>query len=194
MAAARAPHARFSLEEYVRFEAYSNVRHEYLDGQIYAMAGGTPEHGAMAVRITSSLLGQLGDRRCAVYSSDVRVRVAATGLTSYPDASVVCGQEERDATDRNALTNPIVLVEVLSPNTEEYDRGEKFSHYKTISALREVVFVSHAEPLIEIWRRETPESWVRHPFGPGERAQLTSIGCGLDVDGIYRDPFANPPG
>ena len=191
--AARAPHARHSLEEYVRLEAYSNVRHEYLDGQIYAMAGGTPEHGAMAVRITAALLGQLGDRRCAVYSSDVRVRVAATGLATYPDASVVCGEEERDPADRNALTNPIVLVEVLSPNTEEYDRGEKFSHYKGIPALREVVFVSHAEPFIEVWRRESAGTWSRHAFDRGETVNLISIGCVLSVDGVFRDPFGPSP-
>lgn len=86
------------------------------------MAGGTPEHGAMAVRVAASLVAQLRGKRCNVYSSDVRVQVAATGLSTYPDLSVVCGQDERDVEDRNALTNPIVLIEVLSPSTEDQQR------------------------------------------------------------------------
>src|SRR5262252_2208809 len=127
-----APHARYSLEEYLRLEEYSNVKHEFLDGQIYAMAGGTPEHGAMALRIGAQLLQQLTGKRCNIYNSDVRVRVVATGLDTYPDLSVVWGREERDLDDRLSLINPVVLVEVLSPSTEEYDRGEKLEHYRRI--------------------------------------------------------------
>jgi Uma2 family endonuclease len=184
-------HAHYSLEEYLRLEEYSNVKHEYLDGQIYAMAGGTPEHGALAVRLTARLLEQLRGRRCSVYSSDVRVRVAVTGLDTYPDASVVCGHEQRDAQDRNALTNPIVLAEVLSPSTEEYDRGEKLTHYKHIASLQEVVLVSHGERRVEVCRREG-QSWRVLTWGAGETARLESIGCTIEIDELYRDPFAPP--
>jgi Uma2 family endonuclease len=184
-------HTRYTLEEYLRLEEYANVKHEYLDGQIYAMAGGTPEHGAMAVRIGAALLGQLRGRRCNVYSSDVRVRVEATGLDTYPDLSVVCGREERDVHDRNALTNPIVLVEILSPGTEEYDRGEKLDHYKRLPSLREVVLVAHDRPRIEVWRRpDAPDQWTLLEFGPGETAHLESIDCDLDLNDLFRDPMA----
>jgi Uma2 family endonuclease len=186
---APARHAHYSLADYVRLEEYSNVKHEYLDGQIYAMAGGTPAHGAMAVRVSASLLAQLRGRPSNVYSSDVRIRVTATGLDTYPDVSVVCGGEERDAEDRNALVNPVVIVEVLSPNTEEYDRGEKLSHYKTIPSLREVVFVSHAKPLLEIWRRGQGSDWRVEAAGLGDSGRLESIDCQLAVDELYRDPF-----
>jgi Uma2 family endonuclease len=186
---ATARHAHYSLEDYVRLEEYSNVKHEYLDGQIYAIAGGTPAHGAMAVRVSASLLAQLQGRPCNVYSSDVRIRVTATGLDTYPDVSVVCGGEERDAADKNALINPVVIVEVLSPNTEEYDRGEKLTHYKTIPSLREVVFVSHGERRIEIWRRGHGHEWRVDAARRGETGRLESIDCLLAVDELYRDPF-----
>jgi Uma2 family endonuclease len=182
--------ARYSIEEYIRLEEYSNVKHEYHDGQIYAMAGGTPEHGAMAIRVGAALLGQLRGRRCNVYSSDVRVRVISTGLDTYPDLSVVCDEEQRDQDDRNAITNPIVLVEVLSPSTEEYDRGEKLEHYRQIESLQEVLLVSHREARLEIWRREESSEWKACCYEAGETAELTSLGCVLAVDELYRDPLA----
>jgi Uma2 family endonuclease len=182
--------ARYAIEEYLRLEEYSNVKHEYHDGQIYAMAGGTPEHGAMAMRVGAALVGQLRGQRCSVYSSDVRVRVVSTGLDTYPDLSVVCGEEQRDTEDRNAIINPIVLVEVLSPSTEEYDRGEKLEHYHKIASLQEVVLVSHRETRVDVWRREESGAWRARSFGAGETAHLSSIECTLDIDELYRDPLA----
>lgn len=184
-------HAAYTLDEYLELEAYANVKHEFFDGQIYAMAGGTPEHGAMAMRVGASLVSQLAGRRCNVYSSDVRIRVSATGLDTYPDLSVVCGQEERDPRDRNALINPIVLVEVLSPSTAEYDRGDKLDHYKQIPSLREVALLHHECAQVEIWRRgDDSDRWTHHHFAASETADLTAIGCALVVDEIYRDPLA----
>jgi Uma2 family endonuclease len=112
-------HRKYSIREFLQLEGYSNVRHEYLDGQIYAMAGGTPEHGTYAANVIGLLTAALRDRPCRVQTSDVRIRVVATGLDTYPDVSVVCGQAERDKEDPDAIVNPIVLVEVLSPSTEE---------------------------------------------------------------------------
>jgi len=105
-----APHRKYTIEDFVRVEEYSNVRHEYLDSQIYAMAGGTPEHGTYAANIIGLLTAQLGQRPCRVQTSDVRIRVTATGLDTYSDVSVVCGQADRDTDARNAITNPTVLV------------------------------------------------------------------------------------
>ena len=109
---ANRPHARYTIEEYLRLEAYSNIKHEYSGGGIYAMGGGTPEHAAMAARISFAFSRQLVTRRCKVYTSDARVRVVATGLDAYPDVTVACGSEERDREDPNALTNPVLLVEI----------------------------------------------------------------------------------
>ena len=181
----------YSIAEYVRLEAYANVKHEYLDGQLFAMAGGTPEHARRASAVSAALVAQLRSRPCAVYSSDARVRIVATGLDTYPDVTVVCGHEQRDEEDLLALTNPIVLVEVTSESSETYDRGEKLEQYKQIPALREVVLVSHREPRIEVFRRAGDGGWgSAEEAGAGGSVQLTSVGCALVVDEVYRDPFA----
>lgn len=189
--AASTVHHRYTLEEYVRLEAYANVRHEFLGGQIFAMAGGSPEHGTYAANLIGLLTSQLGARRCRVQTSDVRIRVKATGLDTYPDASVVCGHVERDEGDSNAIVNPIVLVEVLSPSTEEYDRAEKLEHYKAIESLREVVLVAHDARRIEVVQRLPGGKWVTTSGVSGESLELPSIGCTIAVDAVYRDPFAS---
>src|ERR1700686_1044345 len=112
----------YTYSEYVAFEASSNVKHEFLDGQIYAMAGGTPEHAALAAAVIGLLFPQLRGGRCRPYDADLRVRVRATGLSSYPEATVVCGLPVRDPDDPDGVTNPTLIVEVVSPSTEEYDR------------------------------------------------------------------------
>jgi len=181
---------RYTIQEYVRIEQYANVKHEYLDGQVWAMAGGTPEHARLASAVTIALGAGLRDRPCAVYSSDARVR-AATGLDTYPDVTVVCGGEQRDLGDELALVNPIVLVEVTSDSSEAYDRGSKFEHYKSIPSLREYVVVSHREPCISVFRREGEQTWTLvGEARSGGRAKLESIGCEIEVDDVYRDPFA----
>jgi Uma2 family endonuclease len=184
---------RFSFREYLRLEEYSNVRHEFLDGVIYAMAGGTPEHAALAARIIQRLGAQLEGRPCEVFTSDLRVRVAATGLATYPDVSVVCGKLETDPEDPATVLNPTVLVEVLSDSTAEYDRGKKLDHYREIPSLREVVIVSHREPVIEVWGRDETGVWSSQAVPAGQRVRLRSIGCELAIDDLYKDlPAAAP--
>ncbi|MEE8409014.1 MAG: Uma2 family endonuclease [Myxococcota bacterium] len=181
--------SHYTIDEYLRLEKFANVKHEYFAGQIFAMAGGTPEHGAMAMRIAISLGAQLAGRPCNVYPSDVRIRIVATGLDTYPDVSVVCGAEARDTEDNNALTNPIVIVEVLSPSTEAYDRGDKLEHYKQITSLRDVVLVSHEQRRVDVWRREEMGGWTTATARAGETLTLRSIDCTLDVDTIYTNPL-----
>jgi len=183
-------HARYTRAEYVAFERASNAKHEYLDGAIYAMAGGTREHALVAANVIAALNAALRGKPCAVHSSDLRVRVVETGLETYPDASVVCGHAELDADDPHAVLNPTLVVEVTSPSTEAYDRGDRVEHYKRIGALREIVLVSHREKLVEVLRREDDGSWSRHEARAGGRVQLGAIGCELGVDGVYRDPLA----
>lgn len=182
---------RHSLQDYLILEEMSNVRHEYLDGHIYAMAGGTPEHGGLCANLIALLSNALAGRACRVFASDVRVRVRATGLDTYPDASVVCGRVERDAEDPNALTNPLVLVEVTSPGTEAYDRGEKLEHYKKIPSLQEVLIVAHAEVRVDVWRRRSGDEWAVESAGPEGGARLQSLSCDLAVAEVYRNPL--PP-
>lgn len=181
-----------SYAEYLAFEAASETRHEFVNGEVFAMAGGTVEHGALTVAITTALANALRGRRCRVLPSDVLVRSTASQFASYPDASVVCNEIERDGEDRRAVLNPTIIVEVLSDSTEAYDRGAKFKHYRGIPSLREYVLVSQHEPLIEVHRRNERGIWELHVASAGEQAELTSCGApiSLDVDEIYRDPLA----
>lgn len=181
---APAPRHHFTFAEYLEVEEVSAVRHEFFAGEIYAMAGGTPEHAAMAAAITSSLGRQLEGTPCRVYSSDLRVRVLATGLATYPDVTVVCGPSTRDPESPTHVTNPKVIVEVLSQGTEEYDRGEKLEHYRRIDSLEAIVLVDHRNPHVELWVRGG-EGWTRREHGAGNRVELAAIGCALSVDDIY---------
>ena len=176
---------RFTFAEYLAFEASSNVKHEYLDGQIYAMAGGTPDHAALAAAVIGLLFPQLRRGPCRVLDADLRVRVQTTGLATYPDVTVVCGPRELDPDDPHAVTNPTLIVEVLSPSTEDYDRGDKFEHYKRLPSLKQYVLVSHREHRIEVWSRAAGDSWTQAIGGDGDKAGLTSIHASLDIQELY---------
>jgi Uma2 family endonuclease len=184
----RSPLHAYTYAEYLAHEEASNVKHEYLDGEIYAMAGGTPEHASLAVAVGASLRNQLEGKPCRVFSSDLRVRVAETGLTTYPDVSVVCGALERDPESSETVLNPVVIVEILSEGTERYDRGEKFEHYKHIASLQEYVLVAQSAAKIDRFRRQG-SSWSHVEAGAGGRIALRSISCELVVDEVYRGVF-----
>lgn len=175
----------FTYADYLAREQASAVKHEYLDGEIYAMAGGTPEHGLICANVIGELRAQLRGKPCRVYTSDVRVRVQATGLATYPDVSVACGPREVDPEDRNAIVNPIVLVEVLSSSTETYDREEKFAHYRRIPSLREYLLVSQAEPHIHHYRRNDDGTWTLRDVRPPDPVDLSSLACRLDLAEVY---------
>ena len=173
----------YTYAEYIAFERGSNVKHEYLDGQIYAMAGGTPEHAALASAASGQLYAQLRGGPCRAYDSDLRVRTHS-GLTTYPDVTVVCGPSQRDQEDALAVTNPILLLEVLSRSTAEYDAGEKFEHYKTLPSLRQYVLVSYPEHSLRVWTRSESGVWQSTDVREGEAAELL-VGAKLDVRELY---------
>lgn len=182
--------AHYTYEDYRRFEDGTDAKHEYLDGQILAMAGGTPEHAALATAMIGLLERQLIGRPCYPFSSDLRVRVRATGLATYPDVTVVCGELERDPEDPNAAVNPTLLVEVLSASTEDYDRGEKAAHYRRIPSLREYLLVSHRERRIERWVRRDAGDWERQSAGRGEALHVGALDIDIPVDVVYdRSPL-----
>ncbi len=183
-----------AFRDYVRDEQTRAIKHEWLDGGVYAMAGGTPEHGALAMAVSNLLGAQLKGKKCRLFSSDVRIRVTATGLATYPDLSIVCGSLQTDPEDANSIVNPSVIVEVLSPSTESYDRSKKFAHYKQIETLQHYVVVAHDQPYIE-WFTRAPASagagvWLHRAAGPSETVALTAIECELTVDDVYFDPLA----
>jgi Uma2 family endonuclease len=176
---------RYTYAQYLALEKASNVKHEYLDGQIYEMAGGTPQHAALAAAVVGLLFPALRDRGGRTHSADLRVRVRATGLATYPDVTVVCGPRECDPDDDDAVNNPTMIVEVLSPSTEEYDRGEKFDHYKRIESLREYVLIAQDRREVEVWTRGAEGSWGHRRFADGDAAALDSVGAVLDVAALY---------
>lgn len=180
---------RMSYAEYLAAEATSQVRHEFLNGEVWAMAGGTPEHAALAAAVIGELRAALRGKPCRVYTSDARVRVASTGLSTYPDVAVVCGALETAPDDPDAITNPVVLVEVLSDATEAYDRGVKAAHYRQIAALKEYVLVSQAEPRVEVYRRAATGRWELLEAKPGEALELEALGVRVDVAALYSNPL-----
>lgn len=183
---ASASKTRVSFAEYLAVERASEHKHEYIDGVVHAMSGGSPEHARLAM---ATLTAQLLGKRCAVYSSDLRVRVLATGLATYPDVTVVCGTLEVDPADAHTATNPTVIIEVSSPGTESYDRETKYAHYRRIESLRAYVLVSQDEQLVEVFTRNADETWTLRDVREGA-ARLEAIGCALDLDTIYRDPLS----
>lgn len=185
---ARVHKLNYTYAEYLGFEASSNVKHEFLDGQIYAMAGGTPEHAALAAAVIALLGPQLRAGECRPYNSDLRVRTP-TGLTTYPDVTVICGPSERDPIDSLAVTNPALIIEVMSRSTEEYDSGDKFEHYKSFASLRQYVLVSHRDRSVEI-RSRGEDGWRTTVVREGAIAEL-SIGARLDIGELY-DSAAEP--
>jgi len=186
MTALSEPRHRYTYEDYLVFEHDSETKHEYVDGEIYAMAGGSPKHSALALRVGVAL--EIGrPAGCTVFQSDLKVRVLATGRVAYPDASMVCGPIERDPEDRrgDTITNPVLLVEVLSGSTEDVDRISKRRDYQLIPSLREYVLVSQSEPRVEIYRRSSSGTWdyidVREGVVP------LASGPALDLAALYRD-------
>jgi Uma2 family endonuclease len=182
--AARQVH--YTYAEYLALEDESSIRHEYLEGEIYAMAGGTPDHAALAATAIR-ILGNRLPPDCRVFTSDLRVRIAASGLSTYPDGAVVCGRTLRAPDDPNAVVNPLLLVEVTSDSTEDYDRGEKLRHYQQLTSVREVLILSHREARVTLVRRHDDTQWTSRDYLAGESIALLVLGGAVAVDDLYRD-------
>ena len=181
MSTARRVH--HSYEDYLRALEVSTIKLEYCDGEIYAMAGGTPTHADLAASMTR-LLGNALHGRCRVSSSDLKVRIEATDLSTFPDVSVVCGERRVSAIDANAVVNPTLLVEVTRRSTEDYDRGEKLAHYKQIEGLRAVLFVSHRRPQVTVIER-VADGWREREVRSGDVLALSDPALELRIDEIY---------
>lgn len=178
------PRHHYTYAEYLAYERDSGLKHEYEDGEILAMAGGSRRHNALASRVSAAL--EMGRKTgCVAFQSDQKVRVLATGKATYPDASVVCGPIEGDPADPTGVTvtNPKVLVEVLSPSTEQEDRGNKWQHYQLIPSLDEYVLVSQAEARVERYRRLPSGAWEYTDVTDGV-LQL-STGATIDLAKLY---------
>jgi Uma2 family endonuclease len=167
-------------------ERQAEYKSEYFAGEMFAMAGGSAPHNLICVNILSDLNQQTRHRPCRVYNSDMQVRVSATGLYTYPDISVVCSEAKFLDEQRRTLLNPNLIVEVLSPSTEAYNRGRKFEHYKTIESLEEYLLVASDRMHADLFTRQPDRRWLLTSAGePGDALELTSIGCRLVLADIY---------
>lgn len=173
----------YTYAEYLSALEMSDVKLEYCEGDIYAMAGGTPQH-AQLIATVLQLLGSAFRGRCNVYASDLKVRIEATDLSTFPDATVVCGESQVAAIDHLAITNPSLIVEVTSRSTEDYDRGEKLNHYKQIPSLKSVLIVSHRRQQITVFER-AGSTWDQREYRSGERLTLHDPELALSVDELY---------
>ena len=173
-------------EQYLEIERQAQFKSEYYRGQMFAVAGGKAPHNLLSIRLASELDQQLRKKPCQVYGSDMRVRVSATGLYTYPDVSVVCAEAQFADDELDTLLNPSVIVEVLSPSTEAYDRGRKFEHYRSIDSLAEYLLVSSDRMQVELFARQPDGHWLlTAASGPDGVIELRSINCRLALRDLY---------
>lgn len=179
---------RFTPVEYYALERDAAYKSDYYDGEIFAMAGGTDTHSLITANINIAVGSRLRGKPCTLYESNMRLKILATGLRTYPDASVYCEplQFDPDDPDRTTVTNPAVLVEVLSPSTEAYDRGFKSLNYRRLESLKAYVLVSQDEPLVELYERQSQGTWLlTEARGLDAAIPLNMIGVSLPLAEVY---------
>ncbi len=176
---------------YLAAEATSPTKHEYEDGEVYAMAGGTDAHITIALNLWALLRTYLRTGNCRAYALDMKAHVEATNSFYYPDVMVTC--DDRDRATPTYKRYPCLIVEVLSDSTEAIDRGRKFSHYRRLDSLQEYVLISQSEIQAEVFRRNDAGLWVLHPYGPGDSLVLTSVGWEGAIADLYESVDLETP-
>ncbi|TMA53915.1 MAG: Uma2 family endonuclease [Deltaproteobacteria bacterium] len=180
------PQPRYTPQEYLALERKAEHRSEYFAGEIFAMSGASERHNLIALNVAASLHAQFRNRSYKVYASDMRVKVSATGLYTYPDVVALCGEPQFDDEQKDTLLNPTVIIEVLSPSTEAYDRGDKFGHYRKLASLAEYVLISQDKPHVEHYVRQPDNQWLLSEASSlQDSVQLPSINCTLVLAEIY---------
>jgi Uma2 family endonuclease len=173
-------------DEYLELERRAEQKSEYFQGETFAMAGASPRHVRIVTNIVIELGRQLKGASCQVFSTDLRIRVMSTGLFTYPDVTVVCGELRYADTHKDTVVNPVVLIEVLSDSTRDYDRGRKFQHYRAIESLAEYLTIEQDEPHLEHYVRQPENRWLLTEIAAREQGvTLASIGCTLALNDIY---------
>ncbi|MBA4122086.1 MAG: Uma2 family endonuclease [Acidobacteria bacterium] len=177
---------QMSLEEYLEFDFNAEGRYEYFDGEVIEMSGGSPEHSLLGSQIIFLLRRELNPKGCLVFQSDVRIKVPAMLPYRFGDVSALCGEPiYEDLGKSRLLVNPTLIVEVLSPSTENYDREEKFKAYKSIESLREYILVSQIKKFVTLYAKHNEKFWFQSEYVDGETLRLESLDCDLSVDEIY---------
>ena len=180
------PTPRVTPEEYLARERKAETKSEYFDGEIFAMSGASPAHVLIVTNIVRELSGQLRPRDCTVYSTDLRVKVSATGLYTYPDVVVVCGAPRFEDEQKDTLVNPKVIVEVLSKSTQDYDRGAKFEQYRTLESFTEYVLIAQDKAHVEHFVRQPDGRWLLAETNRlDDRIALETIAAHLALADVY---------
>ncbi len=188
------PKLRLTPQEYLAIERQAEFKNEYYQGEMFAMAGTSEPHAVVASNINRALGNQLAHRDCLVYNGDLRVKVSPLGKYTYPDVMVSCGKRIFDDEQHDTLVNPVLIVEILSPSTEAYDRGAKFDHYQYIKSLTEYILVAQDACRIEQFVRQGDGTWTYRAFKSREDVvKLESIGCELALQEIYFKVPGLPP-
>jgi Uma2 family endonuclease len=187
-------HPRISPEEYLAIERAAEFKSEYYNGEMFAMSGGSPAHAIITLNLAAEMRAALRNKGCRVASSDLRVRVSAHGLYTYPDVVVMCGQANYAADDKDTLLNPSLLAEVLSPSTEGHDRGFKSTQYRQIESLQAYALVSQTEPRIEVYTRQSASDWLLSEFaGLDRQCRFRALEFEIPMSEIYLQvQFAQP--
>ncbi len=187
------PKSYIEAEEYLEIERNAEYRSEYFNGEMFALAGTTREHNMILVNLISALSRELGDKPCQIFASDLRLKVNPTGLYTYPDLVVVCGEQKFEDEKFDTLLNPTLIIEILSELTEAYDRGRKFESYRQLESLKEYILVSSKYMKIEKFLKQMDGKWLLTEEGNMEKSiELSSINCAVRLSDIYRNiPFKN---
>jgi Uma2 family endonuclease len=177
---------KFTADEYLAMEVVADYKSEFYHGEIFALAGGTVDHNAVVLNCSAELRARLDPGRCQVLNSDNRLHIRRSGLYTYPDVMVVCGKVQFLERRKDTVTNPLLIVEVLSASTRDYDRGAKFDFYKQIPSLQEYVLIESERPRVECYRRSADGQWTIQAFeGLDAVARFESIACELPFRCIY---------
>ena len=165
---------QITREEYLEIEDQADVRSEYYNGEIFVMAGGSRNHSVICFNLNWGIREAVANKDCVGFDSNMKLEIAEHSLFVYPDVTVVCGEIEFSEGRTDIITNPVLIIEVLSPGTEMFDRGDKFAYYRTVPSLREYVLVSQHSPIVEVYHRQDEKTW------------LYSVSKGIDESVIFQ--------
>ena len=186
---------RLTPAEYLAAERLAETKHEFLGGELFDMSGGTDSHSLIASNVLGELHAQLKGKPCRAFTSDLRLKVEATELYAYPDVQVACGELRFEDETRDVLLNPTVILEVLSPSSAAWDRGQKFWHYRHLTSLSDYVLVSQDRWLVEHYRRQPNGGWLLETIDTAAGLlRLDSVGCEVPLSEIYAGTDVKPFG
>ncbi|MDX2247987.1 MAG: Uma2 family endonuclease [Bacteroidia bacterium] len=180
--------ATYNIKEYLSFEKEAETRHEFHNGEIFAMAGGTPNHSILGGNIVTELNLRGRSKGCTIFNGDARIRIETSNRFLYPEASVVCGEVEFSKDDPNAITNPMLIAEVLSESSEAYDRGAKFMYYQQIPSFREYILISQLYPVVNTFYKKDNAIWeMQTIIGLDGEFEIRTLGGIVKMADLYRN-------